>query len=378
MHHESRPTPATLADSLNRAGKPPIPLSLPDGTRLLILPFGGRLLGLFPPESDESFLWSNPALATPDSASAWLARAGWPNPGGDRTWLAPEIELFIADLGRIAETYAVPPALDPGNWALTSADAWCVSLACEARLHLHRSGRDVAVSLAKSFAAAPNPLHGTPLADAGVQYAGYTQVTRLEIEPRHDAAVRLGVWSLLQLPQPGVMLIPTREPTVPQVVFGTLSPDELSVEPRFVRWEMGETGADAKIALQAPGLTGRAGYLHPTPQPGAHDLIVREFAVHLGGDYVDALWEPPHQTGWAFQACCVRTGAARFSELEYHGRAASSATGANVSRDESRVWAFRGPAEAVLEAARLLLPLDASRGVRPAPPSRPPSQCAGG
>ena len=353
MGHEWRATMATLTDSLTRAEKPPVPLALPDGSRLLILPFGGRLLGLFPAGSDENFLWTNPALATADSAAAWLARDGWPNPGGDRTWLAPEIELFIGDLDRPGETYAVPPALDPGNWTLTSAEASGVSLTNEARLRLHRSGVVVGVRLGKSYGPAGNLLSGTPLASAGLQYAGYTQVTTLEVEPQPDADVRLGIWNLLQLPPPGVMLIPTRDRVEAQQVFGALSPGELTAEPHLVRWEMGGDGVDAKIALRAPLLTGRAGYVRRSAQNDTLDLVVREFAVEPEGDYVDALWEAPHETGWAFQACCVRTGAERFNELEYHAPAATD--GGSLSRDESRLWAFRGPSAAISDAAELLL-----------------------
>jgi hypothetical protein len=42
-------------------------------------------------------------------------------------------------------------------------------------------------------------------------------------------------------------------------------------------------------------------------------------------------------------------------ELEYHVPAAAAAPGRNVSRDESRVWAFPGAKNAVVEAARHLL-----------------------
>lgn len=84
------------------------------------------------------------------------------------------------------------------------------------------------------------------------------------------------------------------------------------------------------------------------------DLVAREFAVDPDGEYVDALWTPPHETGWAFQACCVRNGRERFRELEYHAPA-------GCRRDESRVWGFRGP------AARRLRKLDVGmrQGRRP-------------
>jgi len=330
-----------LLDNLTQIGKPPVPLAFPDGTRLLVLPFGGRLLGLFPPGPAENFLWTNPALATRESTAAWSSRVGWPNSGGDRTWLAPEIDLFFGDLNRSWETYAVPPALDPGYWTLSSATATELCLTNSTRLWLHRSGCAINVRLCKSYRAAVNPL-----ARSGLQYAGYTQVTTLELESGTN--VPLGIWNLLQLPQGGTLLIPTRTATRPQLVFGKSAADELTVATGLVRWNMAVTGQDTKIAIKAQSLTGRAGYLHETATLGIWDLVVREFAVDPGGHYVDALWEPPHENGWCFQACCVRNGPAKFNELEYHAPV-------GCRQDESHVWAFRGPANLIAEAAVKLL-----------------------
>ena len=126
-------------------------------------------------------------------------------------------------------------------------------------------------------------------------------------------------------------------------------------EPRLVRWRMGGPGGDAKIALKALPLVGRAGHVCRAATSDAWNLVVRQFAVAPAGDYVDALWTDPANTGWVFQACCVRSGAERFNELEYHAPAVRSEPGRNRAADESQVWAFRGSAVAIAEAARLLL-----------------------
>jgi hypothetical protein len=285
-----------------------------------LLPASGRLIGLYPEGSDENFLWTNPG---PSGA--------WPNPGGDRTWLAPEIELFISDISRVSETYRVPAALDPGHWQQAGPNR----LVNSTSLCLHRSGRDVSVRLEKEFLPAPNPLPDLKLA-----YAGYTQVTRLET----DAPI--GIWNLLQLPAPGTMLVATRGAVRPQIVFGEIADPDLVSGPGLLRWRM-DGGADAKISLLATDFTGRAAHLH---QRGANcwDLVVRDVAVDPAGEYVDALWTPPHRRGWAFQACQVRSLGGGFNELEYHAPV-------TTKTDQSRVWAFRGPRVAIEEAAARLL-----------------------
>ena len=344
-----------LHDTLSFSGTQAIPVVFADGGRLLVLPEHGRLIGLYPAEGDTNFLWTNPALNSPDSSRLYSSRSGWSNPGGDRTWLAPELDLFIGDPCRPFETYAVPSALDPGNWKLVSATGAEVVLENRTRLRMLRAGQDVGVRIVKTYTPAINPLRGSPADGAGLQYAGYTLTTTLELDPLRGKPVRLGLWNLLQLPQPGTMLIPTRVPTRPHVVFGTPAAGELTEASGHVRWNMAPPGPDAKIGIKAKSLTGRAGHMRATEIPGIQDLVVREFSVGDERDYVDALWEPPYETGWAFQACCVRNGGERFNELEYHAPAATAAAGKNISRDTSRAWAFRGQSVAVAAVARWLL-----------------------
>lgn len=289
-----------------------------------VLPSSGRLIGLFPPGSEENFLWANPDVSV----------AGWRNYGGDRTWLAPEIELFIGDLRRVTETYSVPQSLDPGNWKVDGTDR---RLTHSSRLRLFRSSRDAEIRLTKTYGDAANPLSSSVLS-----YAGYVQVTTLETD------APLAIWNLLQLPRGGVMLVATRGMTQPKVVFGRLSEGELTVTPELVCWRMAGTGPDTKIGIKAGLLTGRAAYLRSCASGDQADLVVREFAVDPDGEYVDALWEPPHETGWAFQACCVRNGRERFNELEYHAPL-------GCRRDESRVWGFRGRMQDIVAAASALL-----------------------
>ena len=285
-----------------------------------LLPSSGRVIGLYPEGSDENFLWTNTG-----------ASGAWPNPGGDRTWLAPEIELFASDINRVLETYRVPAELDPGHWQLNGGDR----LVNSTRLRLHRSGRDAAVRLEKEILPAANPLP-----DAKLQYAGYTQITRLVTD------APLGIWNLLQLPAPGTMLVATRGAVQPQTVFGEIDGNELVSEPALLRWRMAD-GGDAKISLLAADFTGRAAHLY---QRGADcwDLVVRDVTVEPAGEYVDALWTPPYRRGWAFQACRVRSLAGGFNELEYHAPV-------TAKTDQSRVWAFRGPRVAIEEAAARLL-----------------------
>lgn len=342
-----------LHRTLETLGQPTVRLDLPGGGRLLVLVFGGRVLALCPPGAEESFFWHHPALLDPAAAQAWAAAPGWRNPGGDRTWMAPELELFIADRERPGASYAVPAALDPGAWQVQAHSAVQCALHTAAHLRLLHAGRSVRAVLTKTLAATANPLAGLPLA-AALGYAGYGLQTTLSVEPEPLAvpAVAVGLWQLLQLPQPGQMRLTSWRAAAPVVVFGPLAPAEVTAAPRLLAWSMTPGAETTKIAVKADVCAGRAGYVWG--EGDVWNLVVRQFSVWPGGDYVDCLWHPPYETGFAFQACAVRGGSESFNEMEYHAPAVRTRSGAGQALDESRLWAFRG-ARTDIEAAAVAL-----------------------
>ncbi len=129
-----------------------------DGTRVLILPYGGRILGVFAPGSDKNFLWTNSALNSVETARAYYASDDWQNSGGDRTWLAPEVDFFFPKFPNIdISGYWQPRSLDPGNYELTKTTHG-VKLTNRLKVEAFRSKKRVELEITKSVAAAPNPL----------------------------------------------------------------------------------------------------------------------------------------------------------------------------------------------------------------------------
>ena len=87
----------TLIGTLKGAGKSVELCRIQDRSEVLILPHGGRILGLFAAGSSQNFLWTHPALATASTALAFFDSDQWHNSGGDRTWLAPEVDFFFPE-----------------------------------------------------------------------------------------------------------------------------------------------------------------------------------------------------------------------------------------------------------------------------------------
>jgi len=339
-----------LIETLDAVGKPTETWESSDGTRVLVLPYGGRVLGVFAAGDETNFFWTHPALGDVAAAREFYRSEEWHNSGGERTWLAPEVDFFFPDFPDLTR-YWQQRELDPGNYEVSAGNAE-LCWTNRATLTMSRSKRKVNAEITKSLAPALNPLrHDRNEGDAQVKYAGYALHTSLQLigSGQHPP---IGLWQLAQMPHGGEMLIPTFFRSQPKVYFGAIGRDDLVVGAHLIRYRMRAAGGH-KIGAYATAVTGRVGYLY-----GAGDevsLVVRNFTVDPSGDYVDVPWNETENFGFAFQACNVNTALGVFSELEYHVPAIGSSPESRSSEDESQLWAFRGPRPAIKSVARRLL-----------------------
>jgi hypothetical protein len=349
--------PERLIQVLNAVGKPTEFYRSPDGSIALVLPYGGRVLGLFAPQSEENFFWTHSALASRELARAFYDGNQWHNSGGDRTWLAPEADFFFPDFPS-TNKYWQPRELDPGNYQVARTGG-TLSLVNRLAPNLSRSKRKVALEITKALTPAPNPLrYERSLPDpAGTEYAGYTLQTSLELlEAKDEESVQVGLWNLLQLPPGGELLAPTYARTQPKMILGTIPPGDLTVEENLIRYRMRAAGVQ-KLSLRAVTSTGRVGYLYPTGDRFA--LVVRNCLVNPSGEYIDVPWDDTGDLGYSIQACRVDNEFGNFSELEYHMPAIGRGTGRRRSEDTSQVWAFRGSREQIRAIVKTLLSVSA-------------------
>jgi len=345
-----------LIETIESAGQPTVRLPLFDGAQALILPHGGRILGLYASGSDENFLWTHPALRSAKEAAKLFASEEWHNTGGDRTWLAPENDFFRPDWPKLS-TYFQPRQLDPGRYRCERAGN-SFRLVCDLELHSYRTREDLRLRLVKQIEPAANPFHqSTDMRRlAALPFAGYTLRSTLEMRGQANRTV-VGLWHLLQMPHGGRMLIPTHFRVKPTIYFGSFSKQDLVVGDRMIQYAMRSPG-EHKIGVRAIAMTGRAAYVYPCPH--GWTLIVRNFHVNPSGSYVDALPNAADCPADAFQACNVSNGQlGQFSELEYHVPAICGRTGQTRCDDVSQVWAFRGNLAVICRAAAALVGEDA-------------------
>jgi hypothetical protein len=352
----SAATSEQLVETLRTVGKEPVRLTSGSGLSVLVLPYGGRILGLFSPESNVNFLWTHPALLDAPSACEFYHSNRWHNSGGDRTWLAPELDFFFPALPDTS-IYVQPRPLDAGQYRVTTNEAEVI-LDTDLVLRSFRPGAELSLRVTKSVCLAEDPLRTRHAAGLGadLEFAGYRLHTSLHLLGPHPTNAWVGIWNLLQLPGGGELFAPTYYRTNPTVFFGDIPENHLHAGERMIRYRM-QAPSEQKICIPALATTGRLGYLHT--DGNQHVLVVRSFAADPAGAYVDVWSTKPDDDGYAVQACNINTSSlGYFAEMEYHAPAIGGDSGRDHSDDISVVWAYRGQEDAIRRAAQLLLGAD--------------------
>ncbi len=340
-----------LRETLAKVGKPTETWKSPDGSTVLVLPYGGRILGLYTRDLEQNFFWTHTSLDSVETARAFYASKDWHNSGGDRTWLAPEMDFFLPKYPDTS-AYMQPRALDPGHYELTSGNG-TITVKNQLTVQLSRSKATADLEITKRLAPAPSPLVEADVGPTDLEYAGYTLYTSLEIKGPDKKVGPVGLWSLLQLPHQGEFLVPTFSKSKAKKYFGNVNESDVAISENLVRYKMDAIG-EHKIGLKALSLAGRMGYISsPTKDTAA--LVIRNFSINPSGKYVDAPWTEPESPGAAVEACNINSNLGAFSEMEYHTPAIGGQTGLSYCEDSSQVWAFRGPRQSILAAARKLI-----------------------
>lgn len=341
-----------LVSVLETAELPPQLLADDAGNSVLVLPHGGRILGLFSASDNTNFLWTNPRLGSADTARELFASDQWHNSGGDRTWLGPELDFFFPDYPDTA-VYFQPRQLDPGNYKVV-ADTSHITLENNLTIRSARHAEYMSLRITKRVQLVRNPLrYGLEGQGLGqLQFAGYRLESTLELLNPQQTRAHVNIWNLLQLPNGGEMFVPTYYRSEPTVFFGVIPPGDLRAEERLVRYKMNAPG-EQKISVRALATTGRAGYWYEESDTSV--LIVRNFSVHPSGEYTDVWHTLPNDKGYSFQACNINSQWGSFSEMEYHMPDLGGDTGHSRQSDVSEVWAFRGTHGHIERAAGILL-----------------------
>jgi hypothetical protein len=329
-----------------QAGLKPHRLTDQEAT-VLVTEHAARIIGVFPGPAEPNLLWVNAAAFGGVEALRRFIHAGEWNLGGDRVWVAPEIELHFSDPQNPShQNYTVPPALDPGRWSLEQADTFGVALRNAGEAKNLVSNQSFRFETRRQIRLAAAPVDVTDL-----HYIGYETASAIVITApdRPDAAY--GLWQLMQIPPGGEILIPAR-PDAEQVDYFKT---DLSQHVRIAEGHLvfPVTGTQQhKLGLRPHDVRGLMGYLRQDGENAT--LIVRQAAVFPGATYADYPGDARDRRDIALQFYNDSGDTGGFGEMEYHSIAADAAGFFNT-RDVSRTWCFAGPLPRIRTVASELL-----------------------
>lgn len=321
-----------LVDVLRGAGMDPVTI----GDKVVILPFSGRAIGLFP-TPNVNVLWINAALDSVDTAKAMFAADGWINSGGIRAWISPECETHVSDPGRFWETYDVPATVDPGKYAVEASNDNSVSLDITMEPMFYRHQGKVPLRMRRTIRLLEEADVTVP---DEVAYAGIEISSTFAFDGDSPNGVRPGLWNLVQVPRGGEIRVPVKKEAKPVTMFGD---PVLSFEDGVIGVQV-ETGANFKISLHADDCRGVMSYLK---SDGDHStLIVLRLPVLDQSLYADTPASDLNDTGHAQQVYIDDGAMGGFGELEYHTPTLEKGIRDEIE-DRGDVRTFCGPAEAL-------------------------------
>lgn len=346
--------------SLQLAGFDCTVLPSSNGSAVVLLNRGVRILGIFPDSKTANALWVHPDLANmddPEPARQRFLRDGDWNVGGERTWISPEMEYFVADSERMWETYQVQSAIDPGEYvSLNPDEGWDAVFMQSVRLDAYRTGETVSFKLRKRVRLAADPL-AVALEATYDDYSFIGCETEVRLDKDDESgthsSVPVSLWNIMQVPATGEVWIPTYGTGRVADFFAPTGPSHLSIGEGMIRFRI-DAVDQHKISVKALYLTGRVGYTRQEVD-GRATLLVRNFAINPSADYLDVSADNPNDRGHCLQCYNDNGLLGAFGEVEYHTPVLDCEREGASLIDRSGIWCYSGKSETIERIRYILL-----------------------
>lgn len=327
-------------------------LTVGDGWQVIITEHGGHVFGPFSDTCPEGIFWLPDDIKDPAQYKKRIDDKLW-NIGGDRVWIAPEIQFNIRDRSHFRETLKTPTTIDPGTYTMTR-DGDAVHLKMSLDLE---SFNTVVGSLHADFHRmihrAENPLRFLPFYRElmeGLSYCGIEEVIDLAETSGQDIFAES--WDLLQIRPKGTLFIPMYRPLRGTDHYEPAGDHEALAENGITLRITGDSRY--KIAYRSALLTGRFGYLADSDTDESV-LIIICYPNNPSAMYSE---EPPlieGDTGYSIHVYNDDGNSGGFAEMECNMLTIGNPTGIHRSVDRLTKWIFTGKKEQLKAVAETLL-----------------------
>ncbi len=327
-----------LIGALAANDEPYAPVDLGNDFSLIVTQRGGRVFGPFWREG-ESLTWINPALASAESFARFRREGQW-NMGGERLWIAPEIQYNIKDRADFWGSHHVPAAMDPGQYRLGAGDR-SARLSTEMTLQAYNlSQGEVRLRVEQSISRLGLLPSMTAEAVIGAHY-----LRKIELSPHPVSGPVSQSWVLTQLNAGGELFILGHPDMKAATYFG--DPTLQALTPQGKVFRIAITGQrQFKTGYSAASPRGQIGYINALDD-GQSYLLVRYFVIHPDGLYAEEIPDQPGANGHAIH---VYNDGGQFGangEMEASGDAIGGSTGRSITLDHFGMLVYLGPTDAL-------------------------------
>lgn len=328
-----------------------------DGISALVTQRGARIMPFV--DEGQALYWLNPALGNSDTFSAWLEADGW-NLGGERIWIAPEVQYHVRDRNDVDGTFFVPRALDPGRYRLDVGETGLPSAMQQLTLNAHNiaTGEKTFV-VGLQLRLVDNPLRYLSAYDElmdEVRYNGYAQLVTLSEQTSN--AVMSESWNLVSLIPGGYVRMQAAPQAEVTRYFGDPPQGALITENGCLKMQIdGETRW--KTGYKSVHVSGRIAYMNHYDENNCY-LLVRYFNNNPSSKYVE---EAPGHAGKHGESVHIYSSgdlAQKYGTMECHGQTIGGDTRRSRSEDSFLMWIYIGKREKMLRIASHLLHINAT------------------
>lgn len=329
-------------------------LSVGQEQSILITQHGGHIFGPFSDRYPEGLFWIPDSMQDRNRYQELIDKKIW-NIGGDRVWIAPEIQFNIRDRNRYRESLDTPKTIDPGCFSMTQ-EYDTVHLSQELDLESYNTVTGTMhIRFRRSILKALNPLRKLPDYDGLMQnlsYCGYEQI--LDLSGSSEQDIFAEAWDLLQVRTSGTLYIPMYAPLHGADHYAPAGNHETLAEHGVLLRLTGDS--QYKIAYKSAVLTGRFGYLKDSDTDDSY-LIIQNYPNNPSSMYSE---EPPHpdcagDTSYSIHIYNDDGKSGGFAEMECNLQTIGKPTGISRSIDRLTTWIFAGPKTQLKAVASVLL-----------------------
>ena len=321
---------------------------------ILVLERGGRVFGPFFGDGD-GILWASSAWRYPDEFRRLLANGEW-NMGGDRVWIAPEVQFHIQDRTNPENSMKIPTAVDPGTYRMESSPDVCVLAQCMALRAYNLADGMAELHLRKSIRPAANPLRalsGCAELMGGVDYCGYSQ--ELMLRSLKDNAISAEAWNITQIEPPGEILIPATKRAEYADYYEPVDAQHMQRSDQAIRLKASGQRR-YKVGFKATHVKGDLVYFGEAG--GTAYLYIKRFFNNPSACYSEEPASWPGVSGFSTHVYNDDGKIGGFAELECNLQPVSGTGSRKTSTDLVCNWFFMGPLQRLNKIQSALTGMD--------------------